>query len=47
MPDAPRMGMKLPFRCFVAYENIIYGPALKELDGTPGVTADTPRSDEK
>lgn len=47
MPDAPRMGMKLPFRCFASYENIIFGPALTEFSGTPGVTADTPRADGK
>jgi hypothetical protein len=47
MPDAPRMGMQLPFRCFASVENIIYGPGLEEMGGKAGVTADTPRSDGK
>jgi hypothetical protein len=47
MPDVTQMGMKLPYRCMASYENVIYGPALTEMGGTPGVSADTPRSDGK
>ena len=44
MGDAETMGMQLPFVVYPSVENVIFGPGLKELGGTAGITAETPRA---